>query len=782
MSRKLLERLLSSDSQEDVVDALRHANVWEQAERWRWLGDAPNNKSIVHAQQSKPEAALAEKITNSIDAILIGFSRRHGINPRGPDAPSDMDAAVEQFLGSDLEADPVAFADSSLILYATGARERPSLSLYDAGEGQLARDFPETFCSLIHSRGKQTSNKGGIPFVQGRFNMGSTGILRFCAGPHHLQLIVSRPPSALVGRDDHQWGFTVLRYRNDPWRPGWQYLVGDRECVLQAGAEPLRLIPKAGPVRSNPPQPREQSVHSGSLVKMYEYTGTASNVCSTLFDQLERILVRPRLPLRVIECRPGRTAKVMKTTIWAALDRWCSPRVRNGERIAALEPEFEHGASFVVELSTGEQVPGEIRVFTREYERRRGRPAKKDGEQALAGLYALINGQVHARRDSSLFKGSGVRKEHIAGSMLVTLDCRNLSPGTRGDLFMADRERFCQGPLLDELLKKLRIELRDHGALKECNERRYQEKIATATEDRRGLEALEAMLLSDPSLASLFASPLDGQVPASPEAGGGGSVSRTPPQPFEGARYPSFFRSSDGTTDIVQDIPAGGGRRPSFVTDVENLYLRRKRHRGRIETLADNHGLLQSTSLHNGRLQLSLRATGSATVGERYLVRVRISDAAGSGPFELSVRGEILPKNEPATSDRKVPRKPRRNTSNARASRLIVRDVTDREPSDPPLSIESAPDNGPLELHFNLNSSLLEDARNSQPRPERARVDFVFKYGLALATLAMVDHDHRAKTWDPAKSPDRIHEAVRALARVVVPLCLTLPRKLPGPS
>jgi len=40
-------------------------------------------------------------------------------------------------------------AEENLLLYATGSKAGPCLSLYDAGEGQLAENFGTTFCSLI---------------------------------------------------------------------------------------------------------------------------------------------------------------------------------------------------------------------------------------------------------------------------------------------------------------------------------------------------------------------------------------------------------------------------------------------------------------------------------------------------------------------------------------------------------------------------------------------------------------------------------------------------------
>ena len=51
---------------------------------------------------------------------------------------------------------------------------------------------------------------------------------------------------------------------------------------------------------------------------------------------------------------------------------------------------------------------------------------------APTGLRALINRQSHAKRDTQFFKGKAVDKEHIGGSMLVTLDCSELRQRCRG--------------------------------------------------------------------------------------------------------------------------------------------------------------------------------------------------------------------------------------------------------------------------------------------------------------------------------------------------------------
>ena len=166
-----------------------------------------------------------------------------GIDPRSEKAPDSMSDAVDKFLGnvaeafSDVDNETKArearraYAEDNLVLYATGTKERPSLSIYDNGEGQLAKDFPSTFCSLIF--GSETgSYKGAINFVQGRFNMGSSGVLPFCSEKYKMQLIVSRVPKDVAGGDEHEWAFTLICFFASKQNPSWCYLVGTDGQVM----------------------------------------------------------------------------------------------------------------------------------------------------------------------------------------------------------------------------------------------------------------------------------------------------------------------------------------------------------------------------------------------------------------------------------------------------------------------------------------------------------------------------------------------------------------------
>jgi hypothetical protein len=330
----LLHELLEAEDEVAVLAALNKRDLLSDSSRWRYLGNMPNNQSIVLNQQSSAGAALVEKFTNGVDAVLLRHCKANDIDPRGSSAPQSMASAIEEWIGDLSEKDTQevrGIAESNLVLYATGSKQRPSLSLYDSGEGQLAEDFPKTFCSLIYGS-DDGSYKGAIPFVQGRFNMGGTGVLPFCSEQRKLQLIVSRVPKEVAKAEDQEWAFTIFCFFPSKQAPSWQYLVGSDGNVLTAGTYPIGLLPKEGAKSGEVCAPRERQVTGGTLIKMYDYKAPRSNICGELFKKLEDYLLRPALPLRLIECRPEYKANVMGVTIWDRLSAWSKSKIEDVSR------------------------------------------------------------------------------------------------------------------------------------------------------------------------------------------------------------------------------------------------------------------------------------------------------------------------------------------------------------------------------------------------------------------------------------------------------------------
>ena len=66
--KKLCLGLLEADTEQAVIALLEEAGLWSNPAAWRLYGDRENNFSTIGNQQSRPDAALVEKLINSEDA------------------------------------------------------------------------------------------------------------------------------------------------------------------------------------------------------------------------------------------------------------------------------------------------------------------------------------------------------------------------------------------------------------------------------------------------------------------------------------------------------------------------------------------------------------------------------------------------------------------------------------------------------------------------------------------------------------------------------------------
>lgn len=221
-TRDLALSLLAADEESKVIEILTQANLWQRPECWRLYGDRDGNFATIGNQQSRPEAALIEKVVNSVDARLMNECLIRGIDPKSADAPTSIRHAVSRYMerreiqgeiGGTVRSWPKTrqLEQSQFItLAATGSKTSPCLVIVDQGEGQTPSRVPETFLSI------DRSNKLRIPFVQGKFNMGGTGVLKFC-GKHSVQLLITKRNPKIVqqmqdpDRDADRWSVRILR-------------------------------------------------------------------------------------------------------------------------------------------------------------------------------------------------------------------------------------------------------------------------------------------------------------------------------------------------------------------------------------------------------------------------------------------------------------------------------------------------------------------------------------------------------------------------------------------
>ena len=133
---------------------------------WHPYGDNKANFGTFENQQSNSSSALIEKVTNSIDALLLKECKLRQIDPKSDKAPNSIEDATEKFygipkgdIGELLKAKRAQMARDNIQIIATG---NSNLMIWDNGEGQHPDDFKNTFLSIANG------NKTDIQFVQGK--------------------------------------------------------------------------------------------------------------------------------------------------------------------------------------------------------------------------------------------------------------------------------------------------------------------------------------------------------------------------------------------------------------------------------------------------------------------------------------------------------------------------------------------------------------------------------------------------------------------------------------
>lgn len=293
--RDVLLRL--ARAQDDRAVAAILDDPFFAAMEWRPLGGNAANYGIIHSQQSDPVNALCEKPVNSMDHVLLKMCRIAGDDPKGKGAPRTMRSAVRKYLGIRdgdfglLPYERVGELARSVMIVADGDRERPNITVVDRGEGQVPADFETTLLSL------QRGNKNSIRFVQGKYNMGGTGVLPFCASGY--ELIASRRSGELAaapGGGRGGWGFTLVREKPDvpeTSKTTWyEFFAVPGGTVPAAPAGPLPLLPGGG------------MLDDGCYIRMFGYDLPASSMITTgLWREMNSRLYAPSMPVMMVEAR-----------------------------------------------------------------------------------------------------------------------------------------------------------------------------------------------------------------------------------------------------------------------------------------------------------------------------------------------------------------------------------------------------------------------------------------------------------------------------------------------
>ena len=566
--KRLLLDLYNADSADSLYQVILSYGL-DTAEYWKPYGGNMNNAGTFENQQSSPENALVEKLTNSIDAILMKECMLKGICPKDKNdsrVPRTINAATKMFFNVDNgKWENIAPAERNRIaqdiqIILTNDRKTPNVTIYDNGEGQNPSDFENTFLSI--ARG----NKNDVPFVQGKYNMGSTGSLVFCGDKHRYQMIISRRNSNLSDSDG-LIGFTLVRRHilspeEEPkYKLTWyEYLViNDKIPSVNEAQIDLGL--------------NKTSFCCGSIVKLYSYQLThSSDATLDLWRDINPLLFESALPILIYENRGyggHSSTKVM---------------LGNRTRLALDANEhIEFQKSFQINLFNS-NIPIQVYLFNRE---------TKNTEFILGkSVVYTLNGQTQgAEAKSFISQDLGFR--NLREYMLVCVDCSQIGTTARQELFMASRDRLKQGKFYTELRQSLIDLLANDTHLKQ-KEQEYKGRVFRETgEDKdmvqslfsklQGNQDIKKMFSGNNGAFSFFTKKVKKPIP-SEELRTGKEEKKKEIKKLK--RYPTLlkikgFEKSD--EDFIKVIHKGGKGKIILETDVENTFLSRSDDAGSIE-------------------------------------------------------------------------------------------------------------------------------------------------------------------------------------------------------
>jgi hypothetical protein len=784
--QRLCLRLLQAESEDEVVRILRQFGYWDRPEAWRYYGDNEGNYSTIGNQQSRADAAIVEKVVNSVDAHLMGACQERGIPPDSPRAPRSISEAVKSFFnGRDMSR--------QITLAASGTRQRPCFTISDTGEGQTPNRMPETLLSL------NKKNKDRIAFVQGRYNMGGTGVLEFC-GIQNMQLIITkRNPKVVSAMNETDssavlWGFTIVR-RENPAKGEknsvYTYLAPvDCELRPRSGdvitfdAHQLPLMPVGNRAYA-------RNIEWGTTTKLYEYdaTGFHSNILMRdgLLSRLDLLMPDMAISVRLHECRDYSGHRGSFDTDVSGLLH----RLEN-ERQTNLELGFPSAVHFSIQgEGVLEDITGRIYAF-----KKNRAETYRNNEGVILG----VNGQTHGYLPKTLFGRNAVKMGSIGESLLVYLDCSSLSARTREKLFMPSRDRLRKGEVQRSLEEELEQCIRGHEGLRALKDRRKQDEVAEKLAESKPLEeVLREIITRSPSLSALFSPGRRLSIPHKPQRVGANG------QPPNLSIHPTYFRFEKlSYGDVLRRTCAINHRcRIIFETDAANDYLDRAENPGsstlRIRVNGtESLGAQHSLNLHDGRATLNFKLPASVQAHEEMGVELQVTDPTLLEPFVNIAKIVITPSVPPSPGPTRPVKPPSGIPGDERDAplgidfpRIIKVRQTEWEQQEPKMDQFSAcvpvqgeseadPDAQVYDFKVNVDNIYLRtEIKESDDPPAILEARFI--YGSVLVGLAVIKDELTTMGKLPTSDTEegepvevKVAQTTRAVAPFLLPMIKAL--------
>jgi hypothetical protein len=649
-TRETYRALLDAESEAMIEEIVYSTPEMNDARNWRPLDGRETNFNVTSNQASDGGKALTELMTNMVDAVLMKHALKAGIDPRSKQSPRTMHDAVDRLIkplhgGKLTNLDPNdpwlrQFALDNLVIGVTGARTKrtglPCYTFVDNGEGQSPDQFESTFLSL------STGNKKDIPFVQGKYNMGSSGVLGYC-GLKSFKLIVSRRYDAKT-----PWAFTLVRKRPGGGMPVAEYFVLSDGTIPTFEEDALFPFIKGDGKRYD-------GIHlsTGTVIKLYDYQiGSRFSSFRGSREALNENLVDTILPFRILDFRQkpdptrgGERSEGIDPRPFCGMEFLLLRSHRETEKDEEEEEAAGTGRLAVSTIRTSDL--GEISISAIKLKRNLPSWLKNSNNR----VFHTVNGQVQFKQTRG-YVSQSCGFPALKDRVVIVVDASGLTFEAHNEVWKGDREHVRNTIVGERYQELVTASIKVSKTLQDLQNEVAREELDQAAKSGRN-ELFQKLVDQDRNLASLLTD--REPVVALPSAGGKNGQDSGSGE-FKGKFSPTFFRLEERPHQRRIDLPINRTRPVGARTDAQNDYFLREDNRGHLFIDPDPYKAFGiRCQLHDGRCIVYFEPVGKELqIGDELTFRIGLQDDSMPQPVVDTLTVRIIEEDS-------EPRRPKGN-------------------------------------------------------------------------------------------------------------------------
>lgn len=606
-SREIFSKLATLTSSDEIASLLENDSFFSQENcAWKPYGGRENNAGQVEGQMKSSSNALVEKLTNSIDAILM--RRCYEVEGTAPDSkdpklPKSLSQAITKYFGGDEEINRKRseWAKKNLMVLAEGDKKRPTITVIDKGEGQSPERIQNT---IVHLSG---SIKRNVDFVFGKYHQGGSAAVRFCGSKAKCyQLVLSRRAETIAEKGKpNDYGWTLVR-RNYKNRTAFYEYCTDKDGNTFSFS-PDELVKVNG---------LDFEFVDGCYIRLYDYyLENPSNITfgrNSLGFDIDQKLQKSPLPMYLQDMRGWRGDT--KYTIAGLLRR-----IEDNKDIIADDITLQAGL--------GEVGNRNIRcIRLKHISDAKGVDSYK---QQREKIFYIENGLALGTETESFLR-TDCQLPALAPYLLCYIDMSDI-PVELANLFHAGREEFAHTDDYHNLKDRLKTFFENE--VFEKWDKEYQEKsLKSANEDNKELDKLiEKAIVDDPELKELLGIGEEIKIPKGKEE---------EKEKYVGEEHPKKF---DFVGEQPKEVDKASYALASFKTEAEDKLLTRKKDRYSVEWTKDSKLFdIVLRGMNKGVVSLRVDCKDSAKVGDEEKITFTLLDSSKNKRFEQEITFRVI--------------------------------------------------------------------------------------------------------------------------------------------